>query len=829
MPYLDLVEELARADPDSNYYWNFRLKNYPTGKKILALKAPELRLFVLAALFWLDPAQRSLRGGLPTTWVREGMLDVLRKRLPFEEGDLLALLAWCSDRPNTPGNGLAQLSQALRVYSKDQPLSEALRTSIKTLSAAINTSYPDGVRERQKLVELLRRDEQELAVAAGEPWADAVWAEVNPLEPALREAWVGLFAHCAQAGAAAPSGKWLSTARLHLEAVGLPAFRARALEWLPLAGQAVRRYDPQRRAWDDHWINPANNDVLRGLVWMAGLHEDAETGRALAGLALAAWRKIPGVGPLRPKVGNACAWALGNMPGSQAINQLARLKVKVKFLPAQQAIEKALRAAAARFGLPPEEVEELALPTFGLDQDGRRVESFGETRAELLLEGSQAALRWSRGDGKPLASAPKAVKDYYAAELKELAQAQKDLRAVLPALAARLEGLYLQPRRWRLADWRARYLDHPVAGALARRLIWEFQGPAGSGSGAWDAGRIVAGDGSSLDWLDEETQAALWHPLAAGEAEVEAWRAWLENRQVRQPFKQAHREIYLLTGAERATHTFSNRFAAHLLNQRQFHALCLQRGWRDQLRLAVDAEAPPPHRLLPASNLRAEFWVESAVEFEPTVEDRNLVYPYVATDQVRFYALDAGENLAHVSGGGYHPPWRTAPAQPLPLDSIPPLVFSEIMRDIDLFVGVSSVGNDPNWTEGGRSQPYTGYWTEYSFGELSETARTRRAILARLLPGLKIGAQCALDERFLIVKGKLHTYKIHLGSGNVLMEPGGRYLCIVNDQRADLPGAGALYLPFEGDRTLALILSKAILLATDERITDATIRAQIRR
>ncbi|WP_338699746.1 hypothetical protein V2W30_24410 [Streptomyces sp. Q6] len=36
-------------------------------------------------------------------------------------------------------------------------------------------------------------------------------------------------------------------------------------------------------------------------------------------------------------------------------------------------------------------------------------------------------------------------------------------------------------------------------------------------------------------------------------------------------------------------------------------------------------------------------------------------------------------------------------------------------------------------------------------------------------------------------------------------------------------------LPFEGDRTLAVVLSKALMLADDTKITDPTILSQIRR
>ena len=43
-------------------------------------------------------------------------------------------------------------------------------------------------------------------------------------------------------------------------------------------------------------------------------------------------------------------------------------------------------------------------------------------------------------------------------------------------------------------------------------------------------------------------------------------------------------------------------------------------------------------------------------------------------------------------------------------------------------------------------------------------------------------------------------------------------------------GTGAkVFLPFEGDRTLSIILSKAFLLAEDTTITDKTIISQIKR
>ena len=81
-------------------------------------------------------------------------------------------------------------------------------------------------------------------------------------------------------------------------------------------------------------------------------------------------------------------------------------------------------------------------------------------------------------------------------------------------------------------------------------------------------------------------------------------------------------------------------------------------------------------------------------------------------------------------------------------------------------------------------------------------------------------------EKFLKVKGKKRTYKTHIGSTNILMEPNDQYLCIVPARGKEVD-TGKVFLPFEGDRGLSLVLSKAFLLADDDKITDKTILSQI--
>jgi hypothetical protein len=580
-------------------------------------------------------------------------------------------------------------------------------------------------------------------------------------------------------------------------------------------------------------MHEENATCLRGMLWLAPtLGSGGDWARVLSGVALSAYRKVPGIGPRAVKVGNAAVYALSELKTADAVGQLAVLKVKVKFGTAQKEIEKAFDAAATALGLPRDQIEELGVPTCGMEEVGVRRESLGEVTAELRVVADGVETVWLGADGKPRKAPPAKVKADFKEELAELKTAAKDLATLLPAQSARLDSMFLSEKRWPVQVWREQYLDHPLVGTLARRLIWSVGTGPGRLAATWHEGGLVDVEDRPVSAIAENAEVGLWHPIGRPLDEVLAWRAWLGRHEARQPFKQAHREVYLLTDAERRTGTYSNRFAAHVLRQHQFNALCAARGWRNRLRLMVDDSFPPATRELPQWGLRAEFWIEGIGDAYGQDTNETGVYLRVSTDQVRFYEIAASENLAHAGGGGYGAgaagPGRGGINEPIPLERVPELVFSEIMRDVDLFVGVASVGNDPTWQDGGPGGRYRDYWQAFSFGELGETAKTRRGVLEQLLPRLtRLKGRWLLQDRFLVIRGDVRTYKIHLGSGNILMEPNDQYLCIVPDQSARR-GNGDMFLPFEGDSTLSLILSKAFLLAADSGITDPTITRQIK-
>ena len=655
-------------------------------------------------------------------------------------------------------------------------------------------------------------------LSPGEIWADKVLEDLATLGPR----WRDLVVHCATASTAKPTRKWEKETRRLVADIGDDVSRI-VNGWLEHTAVG-RSFPVECRSDEDdleQWLDPYNTVAARGLVWtLALVADDADTARRMGRLVDIMLKKIPGVGPRAPKLANAAVYALSRMDGEHALGQLARLSSGVRFKGTLNQINTAMQAKAEALGVSRDEIDEMAVPTYGLTDVGYRAVELGDCRAEITVT-TAAVLAWFNDAGKRTKTPPAGVKRDHADEIKMLKAGIKDINAMVSAQAGRIDRQFLLQREWTGESWRSRYDRHPLVGTLTRRLLWRVNGQTcGFADGAW---RDLSDKPVEIT---DSSRIELWHPIGEEVVTVTAWREWLERHEIVQPFKQAHREIYLLTAAEESTHTYSNRFGAHILRQHQFNALAASRGWRNRLRLMFDDVYEPPFKELPAWGLRAEFRVEGVGEHDGVDFTDAGAYLRLVTDQVRFYELDPAHNAAHEGGGGTGSSRVDVP-DPVPLNRVPPLVLSEILRDVDLFVGVSSIGNDPTWSDGGPEGRHLDYWRSYGFGELEQTGKTRRDLLHRLVPRLAIRERARVEGRFLVVRGDLRTYKIHMGSGNILMDPNDQYLCIVPGQ---LPKKRSQtgFLPFEGDGVLAVILSKAIMLADDTSITDPTITSQLR-
>jgi hypothetical protein len=645
--------------------------------------------------------------------------------------------------------------------------------------------------------------------------------------PGVRE----FLAHCRG------QDKVRATKRWRKEAAELLADSARGTEAVRvlLEGMARQREHTVRSAqWGGgDWPGIAserNTALVRGLLWAAADIDADWTVPAVADVALNAGTGWGGSGGVcrNGKLATTAVAVLGEFggpQGEQAAERLGRLRRSIGNRTVVKGIAASLQTVAERSGLTPSILRERAVPSLGLDARGIREEWLGEHAAQLSVAPPGIVTLTFRGpQGRVLKSAPKAVREAHGDRLAEIRGVVKQLRTLLPAERARLEEHLMAGTCRPARDWEAYYIDHPVTGALARTLIWEASSDQGV---RWTAGlpertaggwALAGADGTAVP-VTEGVVLRLWHPVRADSDDVRAWRTELADRELRQPFKQAFREVYPLTPAEETTRNYSNRFAGHILRYGRARALMVERGWAGgHLGYHSDGAAAEMVRELPRAgeltSAEGEFWrARFHVELVESRDDGGLA-ALCSTDQVRF------ERRRGARG-----PWERAD-----LVDVPVPAFSEAMRDVDLFVGVASIGADPLWQDRGEERAFGDYWHTWAFGELTESARIRRESLASLLPRTRLADRVELTDRFLRVRGELRTYKIHLGSGNILMEPDDAYLCIVEDRGAAAGGEERLFLPFEEDGgLLSVILSKAFLLADDARITDRTITDQLRR
>ncbi|MEV4092325.1 DUF4132 domain-containing protein [Streptosporangium saharense] len=616
-----------------------------------------------------------------------------------------------------------------------------------------------------------------------------------------------LLRHWNTARSSKPSARWLKTAATLLtpEAVAL------VREILTLvAAHREKRVD--HRADNDHewtttvFLHERTAVPVRGMVWTCALLDERWVVPLLGDVALTCGTGIGGSGAnsRSEKLANAAVNILARRGGLETVAPLARLQVKVRKKTVLSNVARTLDAVAEAAGLSREQLLDRTVPDFGLGPDGVCEERIGDYRVRLCADGP--AIRFVNLAGKTVKTAPQAIRRDPA--LAELKTTLKELRQALPAERFRLERALAEERMWRWRQVTEFFLDHPLTGLYARTLIWQIlQGPAGipvRTAGGWE---LVDPRGRRVQ-PNPDTPIMLWHPIRENAEDVRTWRDHLLEHGIRQPYKQAFREVYLLTPAEERTERFSNRFAGHVLRYGQAKALLNQRGWTD---LSIghwdyECEGDRGEAVKELSGWQARWGMN--VVGDPEADGWGTA-SFCGSEQLSFHRV--GNAPGHYDYG-----YREG----APLTEVPPLVLSEVLRDADLAVGVASVGLDERATGG-----HEDYWHSYGFGELTETARTRRDALARLLPRLRIADRVELTDRFLRVRGDLRTYKIHLGSGNILMEPNDAYLCIVPGPTHETT---SVFLPFEENGgTLSIILSKALLLAADTTITDPSITRQL--
>jgi hypothetical protein len=368
-------------------------------------------------------------------------------------------------------------------------------------------------------------------------------------------------------------------------------------------------------------------------------------------------------------------------------------------------------------------------------------------------------------NGKALKSVPAALKkDEEVVELKDRLQELKRQRS---RVRDALEEAMCRGDRFRSPELRE-LLAHPILSPSLSRLV--FVGDDVAGYLAED-GRVLRDYEGVTHALGNEEDVRIAHPLdlfTRGD-----WSRWqrecFEAERV-QPFKQVFRELYPMTDAERETKQ-SRRYAGHQVNPRQALALLGSRGWVARPEEGVS-------RTFHEAGLTARLGFQEAFYTPADIEGLTL------------------EEVTFTPKGS----WKE-----LDLRQIPPMLFSEAMRDLDLVVSVAHRGGvDPEAT--------------------ASTVEMRATLVKETCELLGL-TNVDLKASHVIVRGERGTYSVHLGSAGASLMPGTALpIVAVHSQHR-----GRLFLPFaDDDPRTAEVLSKVLLFARDREIRDPNILEWIR-
>ena len=370
-------------------------------------------------------------------------------------------------------------------------------------------------------------------------------------------------------------------------------------------------------------------------------------------------------------------------------------------------------------------------------------------------------------NGKPQKTLPKELaKDEYIIELKE---AVKQLRDQKRRASRSFEMAMVSRAEFNAAEV-AGLLNHPVLHGMVSALVFASGGKIGFPVLSGGVPALIGASGNNQK-IDQNDALIIAHPhdFIVKKCWSDYQRHLYQNNIV-QPFKQVFREYYPVTQEEFDAVNVSRRYAGNQVQPHKAAALFKARGWTADYDEGLQ-------RVWHKENLIALVFAQ-ADWFSPS----EIEAPAIET--VRFYSRDKYEPVAFAD--------------------IPPVIFSETMRDIDLAVSVAHAGGvDPEASH--------------------STVEMRIAIARELLSALSIG-NVSFQSAHAQIKGSLGDYSVHMGSGVIHKSGAGMIAVLPVHSQA----RGRIFLPFaDGDPKTAEILSKILLFADDKKIKDPGILDQI--
>lgn len=366
-------------------------------------------------------------------------------------------------------------------------------------------------------------------------------------------------------------------------------------------------------------------------------------------------------------------------------------------------------------------------------------------------------------EGKKLKNIPaKLIKHEYVKEIKVVHNSLKNqlIRVRQSFEEAMIKEEYFEVEELNILS------KNPVISPIIRHLVFLHDDYLGY----FVDGNLVNYKGE-MHFLQPKNQVKIAHPV-----HLNAYHQWayyqkdLFKKKIKQPFRQVFRELYSPNEDEINEKIISRRYAGHPIQPKKTLALLKSRGW------IVSYE----------QGLQKIFYNENIVA---TI--------YALVD----WFLPADIEAATIEAIQFE---DRKSYQSISINQVPPVIFSETMRDLDLVVSVAHLAEvDPE-------------------ASLS-TVQIRAIIIEEMIKLLKL-KNIKIKKNHAFIEGNYGEYTVHLGSGVVhKMATGAIFILPVHSEHR-----GRIFLPFmDEDPKTAEIISKIILLSEDTKIKDPSILRQI--
>lgn len=493
----------------------------------------------------------------------------------------------------------------------------------------------------------------------------------------LRDAenWQALFEFFSKADDVSPKKPLVKELKAKINVLGEALVKEALIHLLTTVNQAKMDCDlhdrghPRKEIIHGKWeVTDWMESMLIGFCWASTVFSDKALAVELRQLAQAMYQSATFNQPRNKDVADAALHALMQMDGTLGLEQIALFRSSTKDKKTLSGINKVWQKAVKKTGLSDDILSELVVSDFGMTEKGTVTEEVGDFLAVIKPndEGRFTLFWHSKHTDSTQSKTPPAIKQNHEQQLKSLQKLVKELEFAKKAQANRLESTYLKNAEWPTQLWVKNYIHHPFLSSIGAQLVWDFQSEQGWTSGIIQANEVLDRNGNSMP-LQTVTAVRLWHPARCPEGDVVHWSQTLNTSATKQPFAQIERKVICLEHVSKKSTNTIQMFSGMRIHQQKAKIVAANYGWTYHLAgKHDDYDDYPLEKVLAAWSLKATLKATVDCESETTLHDV-------------FTCAEIGE-LSFTKDGNEVPlPW------------VPGMVFSEVLRELELILAAVSL------------------------------------------------------------------------------------------------------------------------------------------